>query len=83
MSQFAPSALRIPPGFEHLLEDLAKEILRDQPPDIISFSAKYFRRRLRERDGKVFYDPHAELKIIFLESWPHGQPLLNLVDHLT
>lgn len=52
MSQFAPEYLRVPPGFEHLLEGLAREVLREQPSDIITFAANYFREKLILRDGK-------------------------------
>ena len=33
----------IPEGFPEILHDLAKEILRNQPSDIIEFSALYFK----------------------------------------
>ena len=50
---YAPTKLRIPIGFEHLLEALAREILREQPKDIIQFAAEYFRRKLILRDGEI------------------------------
>ena len=53
MSQFAPDSLRVPPGFENLLEGLAREVLREQPQNIIVFAADYFREKLSLRDGKV------------------------------
>lgn len=53
MSQFAPDNLRVPAGFEHLLEGLTREVLREQPPDIIVFAAEYFKHKLSIRDGKV------------------------------
>lgn len=53
MSQFAPDNLRVPPGFEHLLEGLTREVLREQPPDVIAFAANYFKQRLLGRDGKA------------------------------
>ena len=63
MSQFAPDNLKVPPGFEHLLEGLAREVLREQPPNIIDFAAYYFRVRLAERDsGKK----REECEIAFL-----------------
>lgn len=49
---YAPTKLRVPPGFEHLLEGLTREILRSQPKDIIAFSAEYFRKKIVLRDGK-------------------------------
>lgn len=33
----------VPEGFSEILHDLAKEILRNQPEDIIDFSAQYFK----------------------------------------
>ena len=33
---------KIPPGFEDILNDFGKEILRNKPPDIIDFGIKYF-----------------------------------------
>lgn len=30
-------------NFENILSDFAKEVLRNQPPDIIDFGAEYFR----------------------------------------
>ena len=49
---YAPTKLRVPPGFEHLLEGLTREVLRSQPKDIIAFSAEYFRKKIVLRDGK-------------------------------
>lgn len=54
MSQFAEDSLRPPPGFEHILEGLAREVLREQPPDIIVFAADYFKQKLALRDGKAY-----------------------------
>ena len=52
---YAPTKLRVPVGFEHLLEALAKEVLREQPKDIIQFAAEYFRKKLILRDGEITY----------------------------
>lgn len=32
----------VPAGFQEILADLTREILRDQPPNIIEYAAKYF-----------------------------------------
>ena len=55
MSQFAPNNLQVPPGFEYILEGLTREVLREQPLDIITFAADYFRKKFtpRARDGKM------------------------------
>lgn len=49
---YAPTKLRVPVGFEHMLEGLATEVLREQPVDIIRFAAEYFKKKLALRDGK-------------------------------
>ena len=53
---YAPTKLSVPAGFEHLLEGLTREVLREQPPNIISFAAQYFRRKLNERPGMFRYN---------------------------
>ncbi|RDD46040.1 Sperm surface protein Sp17 [Trichoplax sp. H2] len=47
---YAPVNLRLPPGFQNLLEGLAREVLRSQPEDLYSFAAGYFRDRLTYRE---------------------------------
>ena len=48
---YAPARLRIPQGFEHILEGLTREVLRDQPGDIIQYAADYFKKQLNIRNG--------------------------------
>jgi len=43
--------LRIPQGFQRLLEDVTKEVLLMQPNDIYAFAATYFENLLRVREG--------------------------------
>lgn len=51
----------IPNGFPEILHDFAREILRDQPEDIIEYSAKYFEAL---RDGKEFvFDSKYNYKV--------------------
>lgn len=52
--QYAPTKLRVPPGFQNLLEGLAREVLREQPDDIVVFAAQYFKNQLviREETGR-------------------------------
>jgi hypothetical protein len=47
---FSNTKLRVPQGFQNLLEGLAREVLRDQPKDIHSYSAKYFLNLLNKRE---------------------------------
>ena len=51
--QYAPMKLRVPPGFQNLLEGLAREVLREQPEDIIHFAAQYFKNQLLIREGML------------------------------
>ena len=48
---FAPASIRIPPGFEEILRDLAREVLRSQPEDIIAFASSHFKKKLLQRTG--------------------------------
>lgn len=50
--QYAPSKLRVPDGFNNLLEGLAREVLREQPENIIKFAADYFKTQLLLRNRK-------------------------------
>ena len=54
---YAPTKLRVPPGFQNLLEGLAREVLREQPEDILSFAAQYFKTQLAIREGKIRRQP--------------------------
>ena len=49
--QYAPSKLKVPAGFQNLLEGLAREVLRDQPDEILKFAAEYFKNQLARRDN--------------------------------
>ncbi|XP_072885842.1 uncharacterized protein [Hemitrygon akajei] len=46
---FSNTTLRIPRGFGTLLEGLSREVLREQPRDIIEFAAEYFEDLLKIR----------------------------------
>ena len=50
---YAPVKVQIPPGFEVILQDLAREVLRSQPDDIIGFAAEYFKKKLTQRKGEL------------------------------
>lgn len=41
--QYAPTSLQVPEGFEEVLNDFSREVLRAQPEDVVAFAAKYFR----------------------------------------
>ncbi|XP_078282750.1 uncharacterized protein LOC144608646 [Rhinoraja longicauda] len=46
---FSNTTLRIPRGFGNLLEGLSREVLRDQPGDVVGFAAAYFDDLLKKR----------------------------------
>lgn len=49
--QYAPTKLRVPAGFQNLLEGLAREVLREQPDDIIVFAKRHFQKLIARREG--------------------------------
>ena len=49
---YAPNKLRVPVGFQALLEGLAREVLREQPHDCVEFCAHYFRNLVEQRHSK-------------------------------
>ena len=49
---FSNTKLRVPQGFQNILEGLAREVLRAQPPDIYAFGAVYFENMLKAREGQ-------------------------------
>ncbi|XP_021374264.1 titin-like isoform X3 [Mizuhopecten yessoensis] len=53
---FSNTKLRVPKGFQNILEGLAREVLRNQPENIYEFGAKYFDQLLRVRD-ETGHDP--------------------------
>lgn len=48
----ANTNMRVPAGFRNLLEGLAREVLREQPTDVVAFAAQYFQKLLEQRDGE-------------------------------
>lgn len=49
---FSNVKLRVPAGFQNLLEGMAKEVLFMQPSDINSFAAVYFENLMKLREGE-------------------------------
>ncbi|XP_041470803.1 fibrous sheath CABYR-binding protein-like [Lytechinus variegatus] len=47
---FSNTKLRVPRGFQNLLEGLAREVLRNQPDNIYAFAAIYFDNLLKMRE---------------------------------
>uniref|UniRef100_A0A8C9NWM2 RIIa domain-containing protein n=1 Tax=Serinus canaria TaxID=9135 RepID=A0A8C9NWM2_SERCA len=48
----ANTSMRVPAGFRNLLEGLAREVLREQPTDVVAFAAEYFQKLLEQREGE-------------------------------
>ncbi|XP_063211579.1 sperm surface protein Sp17 [Chroicocephalus ridibundus] len=55
---FSNITLRLPDGFQNLLEGLAWEVLRAQPADVVAFAAQHFQKLLEQREGSSA-DPEA------------------------
>ncbi|XP_025100522.1 spore wall protein 2-like isoform X6 [Pomacea canaliculata] len=53
---FSNTKLRVPKGFQNILEGLAREILRSQPSNIYEFGAEYFENMLKIR-AETGHDP--------------------------
>ncbi|XP_064618205.1 abnormal spindle-like microcephaly-associated protein homolog isoform X1 [Liolophura sinensis] len=53
---FSNTKLRVPKGFQNILEGLAREILRSQPNDLFDFGAVYFENLLKVRE-ETGHDP--------------------------
>jgi len=64
--QYAPQKLRVPEGFNNLLEGLSREILREQPANIIKFASEYFKAQLLLRDGKILFFSIISLKAAYI-----------------
>lgn len=46
------TSMRVPAGFRNLLEGLTREVLREQPTDVVAFAAQYFQKLLESREGE-------------------------------
>ncbi|BFZ13903.1 hypothetical protein BsWGS_16942 [Bradybaena similaris] len=53
---FSNTKLRVPKGFQNILECLAREVLRSQPDNIHEFAAAYFESLLKRRE-ETGHDP--------------------------
>ncbi|XP_066910834.1 sperm surface protein Sp17-like [Clytia hemisphaerica] len=62
--QYAPQKLTVPDGFNNLLEGLAREVLREQPENIIKFAADYFKQQVATRvaNGGEPLPPRPQVK---------------------
>ena len=48
---YVPTKISVPNGFETLLADLTKQILAEQPEDLIGFAATYINGKLHHMKG--------------------------------
>jgi hypothetical protein len=48
---YAPTKIKVPDGFQTLMEDLAKRILAEQPEDVIGFAATYLHGKILHLKG--------------------------------
>uniref|UniRef100_A0A4W3H4Z9 RIIa domain-containing protein n=1 Tax=Callorhinchus milii TaxID=7868 RepID=A0A4W3H4Z9_CALMI len=78
---FSNTPLRIPRGFGSLLEGLSREVLREQPQDIIGFASRYFQRllRIREETGVDPADWAARLEDRFYNNHIFKEKVVHVV----
>ena len=50
----------IPSGFQSVLSDFTREVLRDQPANIVEYGAKYF--SMLEQGKKLEFDSQSNIK---------------------
>ena len=48
---YAPTKMKVPEGFQTLMEELTKQILGEQPKDIIGFAATYLKGKMLHLQG--------------------------------
>ena len=79
---FSNTKLRVPRGFQNLLEGLAREVLRSQPTDIYSFGALYFENLLnvREESGTDPAQHGAQMEDRFYNNKSFQQPDVDPSD---
>uniref|UniRef100_A0A8C3QIQ4 RIIa domain-containing protein n=1 Tax=Cyanoderma ruficeps TaxID=181631 RepID=A0A8C3QIQ4_9PASS len=58
---YSNTNMRVPAGFRNLLEGLAREVLREQPTNLVAFAAQYFQKLLEQREGDPI--PTCEIRI--------------------
>lgn len=52
---YAPTKIKVPDGFESLMEELTKRILAEQPEDVIGFAATYLKGKLHYVKGTGYF----------------------------
>ncbi|XP_066190948.1 sperm surface protein Sp17 [Sylvia atricapilla] len=48
---YSNTNMRVPAGFRNLLGGLAREVLREQPANVVAFAAQYFQKLLEQREA--------------------------------
>lgn len=59
---FSSAQLTVPPGFPELLQGLAKEVLRNQPKDIVSFAHEHFAKMVDDRTAQENHENAAAIE---------------------
>ncbi|RLV98134.1 hypothetical protein DV515_00011097, partial [Chloebia gouldiae] len=75
------TSMRVPAGFRNLLEGLAREVLREQPTDVVAFAAQHFQKLLEQREAGGT-DPVAWGAMLEDDrlTWPCSQDLKEAKD---
>ncbi|KAH7816033.1 putative radial spoke protein 7 [Monocercomonoides exilis] len=62
----------VPSGLPELLMDFTREVLRNQPPNILIFGAQYFRSLLKKQTSSPFAVVCENIRQLFREADPDG-----------
>ncbi|KAL9825843.1 sperm surface protein Sp17 [Geothlypis trichas] len=75
------TSMRVPAGFRNLLEGLTREVLREQPTDVVAFAAQYFQKLLESREASDI-DPVAWGAMLEDDrlTWPPPEDLKEAKD---
>jgi hypothetical protein len=68
---FSSSQLTVPPGFPELLQGLAKEVLRNQPKDIIGFAYDHFAKMVEHRAAQDEHNRAVEIENTITSNKPN------------
>ena len=60
MRIFSAEQIVVPEELPEILKDFSKEVIRNNPPDIIKFSREYFSRKAAEHKLKFKAPPAAK-----------------------
>ena len=66
MRIFSADQIEVPEALPEILKDFSKEVIRNSPQDIISFSREYFEQKAAEQNAleKKWQDRNVKVELI-------------------